>query len=889
MIPAAFHRAFARLRAQFRSDQLDAELREDLATHLELLTDEYIRKGMSRDDARRAARLKFGSAVSAIELHRETRAFRGFETIRTELRWAWRAVRARGWQAVLALVLLATALAANTIVFSAADAFVFRPAPFPALDRLVAMGPEDRRLRPSGQDDISTRHLLAWREQTDVFAAIHGIFPGSPIHGISTQLTEALGSVRVTPGLLEMLGARPLAGRLLQPADAEAGALPVAVIASDAARELFGDVKAAVGQRVVIERGMSRGRTAHEVEIVGVVDASFRFPSGRERVWLPLALTGPEAPVNMGNIALLAPGLSFEQAAFAVTQRSEGLQRAARVYRRSMVLHRFTEMRGDARYGGILLMLVAAAGCLLLIACANVASLELAASLVRGRAVAVHAALGAGRATLLRVRIIEVGMLVTASATAAGILAWTGVQTVTSTLPPSMALPLMNAIDVDGRAVGYLLAAATCAWAITLLPSVWRLTRADLMDALRNDARFQAPAGAWARHSLVVGQIAATILLLVGALLYSRSYAAKLDVDKGFDSTNLVTLTVTAPPRAPLSGVALREAVEQTLARHAAIERATRTASLMPSASTGFVGPLLLDSAPAGVSAAITPFQVASDYFRTMRIPIAGGEVFRDGGSITRVVVDEALANAFWPGLDPLGRRFGVEGSGMYRQRPDGTREDGRTFEVIGVAGAVRQDMTTIASGEGVYIFYVPIDPNGTVTSFIARLHDIDQLPSVVTAIRAVAPQTIVKAETMDERYARLEGDMRLAAGTTAALALFAVIVAALGIYAVMAFLVSTRTREIGVRMALGAGMRDIRREVFMVSMRFVLAGAAIGLVLAVIATRWIESQLYGVSATDPMTYAVVLAGVLIVAAIATWRPAVTAARVDPATALRHN
>jgi predicted permease len=888
MMPAWLHRAWARLRAQFRSERLDAELQEDVATHLALLTDEYIRRGMRPDDARRAARLKFGSVTAATELHRETRAFRGIDIARTEVRWAWRAIRARGWQAVLALVLLATALAANTIVFSAADAFVFRPAPYPALDRLVAMGPEDRQGRPFGRDDISTRHLLSWREQTDVFAAIHGIFPGSPIHGISTQLTEPPASVRVTPGLLDMLGARPRWGRLLQHADAEAGAPPVAVMAADTARELFGDAKAAVGRRVLIERGMAR-RPAHEVEIVGVVDASFRFPSGRERVWLPLALTGPEAPVNMSNIALLAPGVSFEQAAFAVAQRNEGLQRAARVYRRGYILQRFTEMRGDKRYGGILLMLVAAAVCLLLIACANVASLELAASLVRGRAVAVHAALGAGRATLLRVRIIEVAMLVAASAAAAGFLAWTGVQTVTSTLPPSMAQPLMNAIDIDRRAVACLVMAAACAWAITLLPSVWRLTRTDLMDALRNDARFQAPAGAWARHTLVVGQIAATVMLLVGALLYSRSYAAKLDVDKGFDSRNLITLAVTAPPRAPLSGPPLRDAVAQTLARHPGIESVAQSGQFLPSTATGMFGPVLLDNMPSGLSAGISSFHVSADYFRTMRIPIVRGESLRDGGSIARVVVDEALADAFWPGQDPIGRRFGVKGAGMYRQRPDGTREDGSTFEVVGVAGAVRPDMTTIASGEGVYIFYVPIDPNGGATSFIARLHDLGQLPSVVSAIRAVAPHTLVKAETMDERYARLEGDMRLAAGTTAALGLFAAIVSALGIYAVMAFLVSTRTREIGVRMALGAGIHDIRREVFAVSMRFVLTGAVLGLGLAVAATRWIESQLYGVSATDPITYAVVVAGVLMIAALATWRPAIAAARVDPATALRHN
>jgi ABC-type antimicrobial peptide transport system permease subunit len=267
-----------------------------------------------------------------------------------------------------------------------------------------------------------------------------------------------------------------------------------------------------------------------------------------------------------------------------------------------------------------------------------------------------------------------------------------------------------------------------------------------------------------------------------------------------------------------------------------------------------------------------------------MRIPILSGEVFGAGDPISRVVVDEALAREFWPGLDPIGRRFGIEGSSVGRTRADMTD----TFEVIGVAGGVRQDRTTFASGVGAFIFYYPVHPQGASASFIARLREAGQLPSVVGAVRAVAPQAIVRGESMDERYARLEGDLRLAAGVTGGLAGLAVIVAALGVYAVMAFIVSGRTREIGIRMALGAAVSDIRREVFAVSMRFVLAGAVVGLAISFAATRWIESQLYGVSASDPLTYGGVAAGVFLVAAIATWGPAAAAARVDPAIALRN-
>jgi putative ABC transport system permease protein len=796
--------------------------------------------------------------------------------IGSELRWALRAVRARGWQAVLALVLLAAALAANTIVFSAADAFVFRRTPYPSADRLVAIGPVDRAYMLGTV--IGTPAVVAWRQQQDVFAEVHGIFPSTEIYAGAEHVAEPIHNVRVTAGLLEMLGARARWGRLLQATDAEIGAPPVAVISEDVARRLFGDARSAVGQRIAADT---------EIEIVGVVPAAFRYPTARERVWRPLSLdrTNRTTPVNMSNIALLANGVSFEQATFAVAQRGDAVQSATSRRRpEALTLHRFTDLRGETRYRGILLMLTAAAACLLLIACANVASLEVAAGFARSRAMAVHAALGASARQLLRMRLIETALLVGASAAVAAFLARAGAQVVAASLPAAMAEQLSNAIDIDNRAVLFMLAAAACAWAVTLAPTVWRASRTDLMEVLRNDARGQTShTGAWTRHALVVSQIAATVLLLIGALLYARSYTAKVAVPKGLDSTNLITLTAFGPPASSLRGVALQEAVAETLSRHSAIESVVRADQLMPAPTRGMMGPLLLDKAPSGLTVSIHGFPVAPEYFRMLRIPIIRGELFGAGDPISRVVVDEALAHEFWPGLDPIGRRFGIEGSSIGRTRDDMTG----TFEVIGVAAGVRQDHLTFASGVGAFIFYYPVHPQGASASFIARLHDSKQLPAVVSAVRAVAPQAIVRGETMDERYARLEGDLRLAAGVTGGLAALAVIVAALGVYAVMAFIVSGRTREIGIRMALGAGVRDIRREVFAVSMRFVLAGALVGLALSVAATRWIASQLYGVSATDPLTYAGVAAGVFLVAAAATWGPAAAAAKVDPAIALR--
>ncbi|HUF24704.1 MAG TPA: ABC transporter permease [Vicinamibacterales bacterium] len=796
----------------------------------------------------------------------------------SELRWAIRAVRARGWQAVLVVVLLAVAIAANTIVFSAADAFVFRRAPYPQSERLVVLD-RDATGDFMSPGFVRGTSIAEWRRQGDVFSAVHAHALGGLLHAEVEGATEPIYSEQVTPGLLRLLGARLIAGRLIDPADAETGAPPVAVVGDDIAIRLFGSAPAAIGQRL---------GTGGSIEIVGVVDAAFRFPGARERIWRPYDISRLEPFNNIRNVAQLADGISFEQGVFAVKQRSEPILKAAgpgRPY--PMTLRRLADIRENARYAGVLLMLLAAAACLLLIACANVASLELAAALGRGRAMAVHAALGAGRLALVRMRLLEAAILTTASAAAGAVLAWWGMRVLTASLPPVMAQQLANAIDFDPRAVGFMVAVAAAAWTLASLPAVWRASRADLMDVLRDDARLQASrAGAWARHALIVSQIAATVILLVGALLYVRSYAAKAGTDKGFDASTIATLTAYGVPSARLTGTPLREAMADLLSRHPAVEAFTRADNLLPGPFGGLSGELLLDGAPAprNLEAMISYVAVAPTFFETMRIPILAGQIFDEGGPVGRVVVDEALARRFWPGQNPIGRRFGVKGTSFGRTRADQTG----TFEVIGVARAVRPDRVALESGQGVFIFYTPADPAGTRAAFVLRMADPDRLADVVSMVRGLAPGIVVTGDPMEERYARLEGDRRLAAWATGGLGGLALIVATLGIYAVMAFIVSARTREIGIRMALGAGNRDIRRDVFAASLKYVAAGAVLGLVGALGASRLIEAQLFGVTATDPLTYAAVTAGVFAVATLATWRPAMAAMRVDPAIALRN-
>ncbi|MEX2270261.1 MAG: ABC transporter permease [Vicinamibacterales bacterium] len=308
---AWLHQTFARFAALFRGRELDTDLDEDLATHLELLTDEYVGRGMDRQAARREARLRFGSVVSALELHRDVRSMRWIEILGSETGWAWRGVRARGWKAALVVSLLGVALAANTIVFSAADAFVFRRAPYADSSRLVIL----QYHSPFGPRSVfHAPAIVEWRRQRDVLGAVEAHTLDAPVYVTAGGITDSIRAERVTSGMFGLLGAAPRWGRPLVPDDARSGATPVALVAEDIATRVFGTAGQAVGQKLETPDG--------PVVIVGVMPATFRFPTARERIWRPLRVEGQDRRAGYSTIARLAPGVPFDQAAAAVAQRA---------------------------------------------------------------------------------------------------------------------------------------------------------------------------------------------------------------------------------------------------------------------------------------------------------------------------------------------------------------------------------------------------------------------------------------------------------------------------------------------------------------------------------------------------------------------------------------
>jgi predicted permease len=790
----------------------------------------------------------------------------------TELRWAWRGVRSRGWRAVCVVVLLSVALSATAIVFTAADAFVFRTLPYHDPERLVVI--ERTGTGGSTSDYIWRQALLEWRNHRDLFAAVHAHSSGSSAWLTTSGVTETVPAAAITPGLLELLGVLPKWGRPFVDGDAGAGAPLVVIIGEALAGRQFGDAQSAVGQPFFTGRDTPT--------VIGVMPASFRFPTAREAIWRPLDLATWPNNRGIGNVARLAPAATVTDAAAAVAAREGAVNQVVEnASHDAMQLRSLAEVRANAGATSTFAMLLGASACLLLLACANVASLELAAAARRVRVHALQSALGASRAALVRGGLWEGAFLLAASAAGATALTGWGIGVLDAQLTAPMRDALTNPLDVDLRALGFMLGIGAFAWLLTSLPAMWRLTRFSVVDGLRDDPRtMPVPRGAArARQILMAGQVALTTLLLAGALLYLRSYAHRAGLDKGFDATNLIAISVSPGPDAPKKGAGLETEILDNLRATSFIQGVSRTSSPPPATQSGTAAPLTIEGR--SPTAAWVMFHLKDgdpEYFQTMDIRIVQGRAFDASTRQDQIVIDERFARDFWPDGSALGARFRLGKTG---------HSGVNTYEVIGVSRELRPDRLTNDRGEPVYVGYFRLAPDYNPLTYVARVDDEARLGDLRTIIRGLAPHSIVRVDTVNALYARLDADTRLAATVTSGFGIIALVVAGSGIYAVMAYLVTGRSKEIAIRMALGADRGGIRRLVLRSSLRFVVLGAAIGIAAALVTGRLISAQLLGVTAGDPFTYLAVATVLGSTALAATWWPARRAARIDPAITLR--
>jgi predicted permease len=805
-----------------------------------------------------------------------------------------RELRRSPWFLVIAVITLGVGIGATTAIFAVVDAVLIRPLPYPDADRLVALKHDSPGF---GMDDLgmSDGTYVLYRRENRVLADF-GIYRGGAVTLTGGGGPERLESADATGSIFSVLRVRPALGRMIQEADEKPGAEKVAVLSDALWRRRFGGDPGAVG-RTLRADGVER-------RIVGVMPPGFLFPTATTAVWLPLAIDPAHYRIgdfSDSGLGRLRPGVSPARAArelSALVWRipevygDQGLPRE--MIRSARLAVRVTPLR-DTVVGevqSLLWILLGSVACILLIACANVANLFLVRAEGRSREMAVRTALGASRGDVARLFLGESLALALAGGVLGLGLTWAGVRLLVRLRPPG--LPRLEEIGVDGRVLLF-----------TLLLSGFAGLFCGAVAALRFGSPAPAPtlgeggrggtAGRVtlrARNLLVAVQVALALVLLVSSGLMVRSFWRLRGVDPGFDPRGVLTLRLDLPDADYRDPPAVFRFTDQLLDRVRALPGVAGAASVdaLPmggtDSSTGYVVEDF-PQPPGQVLSMVSDGFVSPGYFQAMGIPVIAGRAFarQDVDPAAKVVlVSRALAERLWPGKSPLGKRLAVGAS---------SAPDWRT--IIGVVGDVRvRGMAEPPQQRVYYPMLRAVDrgiwiPHGFSLVVKGKGDPARLAGPVREAVRSLDPNLAIS----DVRSLR-ELETRAIVRTTFTMLLLviaaavALLLGAVGIYGVISYVVSQRTREIGVRMALGARRQEISRMVLRDGLWIILAGVAAGLVAALAATRLLASLLYGVSPTDPWTFAAVPLLLVAVALLASWAPAQRASSVEPLEAIRH-
>jgi putative ABC transport system permease protein len=781
---------------------------------------------------------------------------------------------------LIAVITLSLGIGANTAIFSVVNSVLLRPLPYPNAERLMTIWEDHRGRNGPVNEWTSPPGFEDWRDQAKSFdhvVALQGWGPTLTGQGDPEQLVGA----QVSHDTFTMLGVTPALGRLFRPEEDQRGVESVVIISHGLWRQRFGADSSLVGKRISLN-GESR-------EVIGVMPAGFKFPiiPGAD-IWRPIQpVLGPGCQrgcITIRVMARLKPGASEAQARAELNTIAARIEQQfpdtnSKVGITLVPLHEF--LVGPVKTQ--MLALLVAVGFVLLIACANVANLLLARSATREKEIAIRASLGAGRWRIARQLLSESLLLAVIGGTVGLSLAYGLVALLVSFSPQGT--PRLDEIGVDGRALGYATAITVLTGLLFGMAPVLQLFKADLNQSLRDGGKglHVARSGRRALSALVVAETALALTLLVGAGLLIRSFIQLQRVDPGFNPRNVLTAVMTLPPAVYPDRNQIAPFYSQLLERIRALPgvQSAAAVSSLPLAGFDSDAGFVIEGRPAP-----QPDQrpvawissVSPDYFRTMGMRLIAGREFseRDNENSPRVVIiSEATARRHFPNEDPVGKRIG-------NGRPDGWRE------IVGVTADVKH--FGLNQDARVSMFFPHRQQPGRRMVIVARTTaDPMSLSSALRGAVAAMDKNLAVSNisAMEEITGQSIGQERF---TLLLLGLFsglALLLAVAGIYGVMSYTVAQRTYEIGVRMTMGAQTRDVLRLVVTQGMTLVLAGAGIGLAAALALTRFIRGLLYGVSATDPITYAGVAALLALVALIACYVPARRASKVDPMIALR--
>lgn len=873
---------FLKLRSLFRRAVVEQEMDDELRYHIEELTEQLRRRGMSHADAHTEAMRAIGGLERRREEIRETRRVNHIENFLADVKYAVRRlVRTPGFT-IVSIITLALGLGANTAIFTVVNRVLLRPLAYQDPDRLVV---------PNGT--VAAGDYLDWRAHNRTFDGIGAAEWWSPtLYG--NDRPEQITALHVTSDIFDVLGVPPLLGRVPRADEEHDGANRVVVLGYNSWQKRFH------GDSGVIGRTMSFDGIAYSV--IGVMPPSFHFApywATSAELWSPLVLehrTTDRSGSSLRVFGRVKDGVSTAQARADLASIVTGVDDAHSAWAKRLALVPLRSMVVED-VDSQLRILQAAVVILLLIACANVAHLQLMRAAAGERESAVRLALGASSGRVVQQSMIESAVLCVTGAAIGLALGYAAVRMFVRYAPPG--LPLLDRIALDVRvflvlAVCTLVAAALCG----LVPAL-RLGRVRVGDAMRaGRGTNDTPRRRQIRHALVVSEFAMTFVLLAGAGLVLRSFSAMLRVDPGFDAVNTVQMEI------GLKGSS-HAAVEQRAPFFAELVTRVRQAPGVQSAALTNHIPIVGDHWPFPFAIEGRPipragagpralFRIATPgYFGTMGMTIREGRDLSDDdarSSAHVVVVNEAMARTHWPNESPIGKRLTV----------DGVANDAVWFTVVGIVSDVRQNKWTDVPAAEMYFPYLPGRANDSTSTLVSFLHPNQMtlvvktsspsaaIPAVSDVVRDMDRDAVVaNASTMATIVAAQFVQPRFYLWLVGSFAVVALALAAVGIYGVISYSVAQRTRELGIRAALGANRGDSLALVIKQGLLLAGIGGMLGLIIAVVAMRFAQALLVGVEPTDPVTLAASTAVITAVAVAASYVPALKAARVDPVVALR--
>jgi predicted permease len=891
------------LRAVMHRRRTEQEIDEELRFHLEQRIADLTRDGMTESAAIRRARVDFGGFDAKKEEIRETLGLRMMDELRADVRYAMRVLRGRPLVTTVLVLTLALGIGANVAIFSFVDAVLLAPLPYPGSDRLVGIW---ERRPTGGRNSMTTLNYLDYARENRVFEDMAATTVCCGATMLATDSTPVpLGGLKVSASYFDVLGGRAAYGRTFVAGEDQPGRDHVVVLSHRVWASRFGSDVALIGQSIQLNN--------QPYTVIGVMPENSPFDRGAAELWLPISFDGERMnrashwllSITGGALGRLKAGVTIEQA------RTELNAIAARLSTQypdtnkgwGVVLEPYATIVVGTELRHSLLLLLAAVGVVLIIACVNVMNLTLASALARDREVAVRLALGAGLRRLLQQFLTESLVIALSGGLlgmACGYVTMSFLRVTVASLPVTLGtlnilLPAEASVQLNWRVLSFaLLASLACGLAFGLTPAIG-LIRATRVAASASGVRTST--SLTHRHvgsALIVAQVALAFVLLTSAGLLLRSFLKMRDAPTGFDASHVVAVQMAGLAQRFTNSPQLHNFTREVIARLRAL----------PSVSdAAFVDSFPMEGAPAGtfVQLASRPIVeraqrpvadfriVGAEYFHVLRLQVRRGralsEADREGAPLV-AVINETMARTFLPNMDPIGQRLLMDAPPGYGQLYTG---DAASFEIVGVIADER--LTPFDDRQNHAVIYVSHEqdahnPSGIIVrTALDAGHLESALRMAVAAIDKGVSVTHVKTVEELKSESMIPDRLRSAVlGTFAALAL---LLSAIGIYGVMSCSVVQRTHELGIRAALGATPGRLTELVIGQGLALATIGLAIGCAVAFLVTRFLRSFLFGISAADPPTWMAALAVITTVAALACYLPARYAANIDPQEALR--